>query len=607
MPGTIEDYAIIGGLRSAAMVGRDGSIDWLCCPRFDSQALFAALLGTPDNGRWRLAPAGAGTCSRRSYLGDTLILQTVWDEPGGCVHVLDFMTPSESHGPQVMRIAECVSGSVNMRSELCLRFGYGQFAPWMRKVDGGYVGVAGPDAVWLASDVEQHGDHERTLADFRLRAGQQAGFVFTWNSSHLPRPQQRTPQTVLAATREYWERWLADCTYEGPWRDAVTRSLLTLKALTYEATGGIVAAATTSLPEELGGVRNWDYRYCWLRDATLTLSALLRTGFRREAEAWREWLARAVAGSPEDLQIMYGVAGERWIPEAHLSWLRGYEGSTPVRVGNAAVDQLQLDVYGEVMDALYLARSLGVPRYPHAWSIQQALMHYLETAWRQPDEGLWEIRGPRRHFVHSKVMAWVAADRAVRTVEEFGLPGPVDRWRAMRQEIHQDICSRGFDATRNTFTQSYGSTEVDAALLLLPQVGFLAPDDPRVRGTTDVVAASLGQDGLLRRYPTGGGASSSLDGLAGQEGVFLACSFWLIDALAMTGRASQARQLFERILALRNDVGLLAEEWDPVTQRQVGNMPQAFSHVGLINSALTLSGRPLHRARRNNHHAARGG
>ncbi|WP_331452293.1 glycoside hydrolase family 15 protein [Streptomyces sp. SS162] len=584
----IEDYALIGDLQTAALVGRDGSIDWLCLPRFDSGACFAALVGDENNGHWRIAPAGARTCARRAYLGDSLVLESVWETRTGTVRVLDFM-PHRDRAPDVMRIVEGVTGRVEMSSVLRLRFDYGSVVPWMRRADGHRVAVAGPDSVWLRSEprVKTWGQQYSTCSSFTVDAGEKVAFCLTWHPSHEPRPPLVDPYMALEHTLEDWKAWAAQCTYEGPYRDAVMRSLVTLKALTYAPTGGMVAAPTTSLPEELGGVRNWDYRYCWLRDSTLTLRALLSAGYLDEAASWRDWLLRAVAGDPADLQIMYGLAGERRLPEAEVPWLRGYGGASPVRIGNAAVQQLQLDVYGEVMDSLALAREVGMPPQRQAWAVQLSLLGFLESTWRQPDEGLWEVRGPRRHFVHSKVMAWVAADRAVRTLErDPSLPGDAARWKAMRDEVHREVCERGYDPVRNTFTQSYGSAELDAAVLMIPRVGFLPPDDPRVVGTVEAVRAELGHRGFIRRYSTDGIA---VDGLPGGEGTFLACSFWLADALRMMGREHEARELFERLLEVRNDVGLLAEEYDPVSRRQLGNFPQAFSHVGLVATALALA------------------
>ncbi|MFD7261066.1 glycoside hydrolase family 15 protein [Streptomyces sp. NPDC059874] len=590
----IEDYALIGDLMTSALVGRDGSIDWLCLPRFDSAACFAKLLGDEDNGHWRIAPLAAvqgERCTRRAYVDGSLILESYWETDTGTVKVIDFM-PQRDVAPDVIRIVEGISGRVRMGSTLRLRFDYGHIVPWVRRSDGDgdRVAVAGPDSAWFRSEppVRTWGEENSTRSQFPIAAGQRVAFVLTWHPSHQPRPEPLDPFASLEQSLADWREWTSQCRYEGPYREAVTRSLITLKALTYAPTGGIAAAATTSLPEEIGGVRNWDYRFCWLRDSTLTLDSLIATGFLDEARAWRAWLLRAVAGDPADLQIMYGLGGERRIPESELPWLRGYADSVPVRVGNAAVEQLQLDVYGEVIDSLHLARSSGLPSEHHAWRIQLALLDFLERNWHRPDEGLWEVRGPRRHFVHSKVMAWVAADRAVKTLEgDPSLDGDVKRWRAMRKAVHQDVCEHGYDAERGTFTQYYGSSELDAATLLIPRVGFLPPDDPRVVGTVDAVRAELGSSGLVRRYSTEG---PNVDGLPGGEGAFLACSFWLADALHMTGREKEARALFERLLAVRNDVGLLAEEYDPVAGRQLGNYPQAFSHVGLVNTALTLGG-----------------
>ncbi|MFI6036713.1 glycoside hydrolase family 15 protein [Streptomyces sp. NPDC051315] len=584
----IEDYALIGDEQTAALVGLDGSVDWLCLPRFDSAACFARLLGTEDNGHWRIAPKGVrGPCTRRAYRPGTLVLDTVWETDEGAIRVTDLM-PQRDRAPDVVRIVEGLRGRVTVRSTLRLRFDYGWVVPWMRRVDGHRVAIAGPDAVWFRSepDVRTWGEDFSTHSEFTVAAGESVALVMTWHPSHHPRPPLVDPYEALRGSVEDWQAWSARCCYRGPHRDAVLRSLITLKALTYVPTGGIVAALTTSLPEEIGGVRNWDYRYCWLRDSTLTLGALLAAGYQEEAEAWRNWLLRAVAGDPADLQIMYGLAGERRLPECELPWLSGYLGSTPVRIGNGAVDQLQLDVYGEVMDSLSLARTVGMSPRPHMWSLQRALMKWLGEHWRQPDEGLWEVRGGRRQFVHSKVMVWVAADRAVRAMEHYPkLRGDLEAWRALRDEVHREVCEKGYDPERNTFTQYYGSRDLDASLLLIPRVGFLPPDDPRVVGTVDAVRAELGHGGLVRRYSTD---DTAVDGLPGGEGTFLACSFWLADALHMTGRTKEARELFERLCGLANDVGLLAEEYDPVTGRHLGNFPQAFSHIGLVNTALTL-------------------
>ncbi|KJK48669.1 glucoamylase [Lentzea aerocolonigenes] len=581
----IEDYALIGDLHTAALVDREGSIDWLCLPRFDSPACFAALLGDEEAGRWSIAPASGGTCARRRYRDGTLILETEWDTADGTVRVVDFMPP-RGQAADVVRLVEGVRGDVPMRSDLRLRFDYGNVAPWVRHHDGRLNAVAGPDAVCLNSAVPMRLDGPDSRAEFTVREGQRVPFVLTHRASHLPAPKAADPEQALRDTEAFWRDWIGRCTYDGRWGDEVRRSLVLLKALTYAPTGGIVAAASTSLPEQLGGQRNWDYRYCWLRDATFTLQALLGTGYVEEACAWREWLVRAAAGDPAKLQIMYGLDGRRRLPEQTIDWLAGYEGSAPVRVGNAAAGQFQLDVWGEVLDGLHLAREAGLPMADAAWDLQRALLDYLEGNWRDTDNSLWEVRGPRRQFVHSKVMAWAGFDRAVRTVLHHGLDGPVDRWRRVRDEIHQEVCERGYDADRGTFTQYYGSDEVDAALLLLPRVGFLPWNDSRVKGTVEAVREDLVRDGLVLRYRTTG----EVDGLPGTEGAFLACSFWLADALHATGRRQDAEQLFERLLRLRNDVGMLSEEYDVEAGRQVGNTPQAFSLVGLVNTARALSG-----------------
>ncbi|MFF0586454.1 glycoside hydrolase family 15 protein [Streptomyces sp. NPDC003781] len=586
----IEDYALIGDQQTAALVSTDGSVDWLCLPRFDSAACFAKLLGDEDNGHWRIAPQGAERCARRAYRPDTLVLDTEWETAQGAVRVTDLM-PQRDRAPDLVRIVEGLRGEVTVHSVLRLRFDHGSIVPWVRRADGHRVAVAGPDSAWLRSEPEVHtwGEDFGTHAEFTVAEGEKVAFVLTWHPSHEPRPPLIDPYVSLEHSVEDWRAWAARCRYRGPHRDAVVRSLITLKALTYQPTGGIVAAPTTSLPEEPGGVRNWDYRFCWLRDSTLTLGALLSAGYLEEAEAWRDWLLRAVAGNPSDLQIMYGVAGERRLPEYELPWLSGFAASAPVRIGNDAVNQLQLDVYGEVMDSLSLARLAGMRPQPQMWELQCALMDFLATVWREPDEGLWEVRGGRRQFVHSKVMTWVALDRAVRTLEhhpELG-GGDLDGWRALRDEVHREVCEKGYDPVRNTFTQYYGSRELDASLLLVPRVGFLPPDDPRVVGTVDAVGAELTRDGLVRRYSTEG---RQVDGLPGGEGTFLVCSFWYADALHATGRTKEARELFERLLGLANDVGLLAEEYDPVSGHQLGNFPQAFSHVGLVNTALALFG-----------------
>jgi GH15 family glucan-1,4-alpha-glucosidase len=580
----IEDYALLGDLHTAALVSTAGSIDWLCLPRFDSPAAFAALLHNEEAGHWTLAPAGASTCTARRYAGNTLVLETDWVTAEGTVRVIDFMPP-RADTPYVVRIAVGLGGEVAMRSALRLRFDYGREVPWVRQVGSEVHAIAGPNRVRLMSAVPMHGDHWETIADFTVRSGERVSFVMSWAPSHDPAMPYLDAEQALSATADFWAEWSARAAYQtGPYREAVDRSLITLKALTYEPTGGIVAAATTSLPEEVGGVRNWDYRYCWLRDATYTLQALLAAGYRSEAGAWRDWLLRSIAGQPDALQVMYSLDGARRVPEIELPWLPGYEGSSPVRTGNAAAGQLQLDVWGETLDALFLARQAGLPADPDAWALQVALMNYLESAWREPDNGLWEVRGDRQHFTHSKVMAWAAADRMARSVRGHGLPGPVLRWERLRDQIHHDVVTRAFDAGRNTFIQAYGSAALDASLLLIPRVGFLPATDPRVLGTIAAVRRELSEGGLVRRYST----AETDDGVKGSEGLFLACSFWLVDALHASGEQRDAIDLFERLLLLRNDVGLLSEEWDPGAQRQLGNTPQAFSHFALIISALQL-------------------
>ncbi len=595
MAGRIEDYALIGDMQTAALIGRDGSADWLCLPRFDSHAVFAGLLGTGEHGFWRVGPAQPNggeppKADRRRYRGDSLVLESEWDTPRGTVRVIDFMPPREQHAPQLVRIVEGVSGRVPMRSALRMRFSYGWVVPWVQQIEGRTVAVAGPDSVWLDTTADTYGKDLTTYSDFTIAPGERVAFTISWQASHKSPPAEPDAESALEATEEFWREWVDHCTYHGPYREAVVRSLITLKALTYAPTGGIVAAPTTSLPECIGGMRNWDYRFTWLRDAAITLSSLLRTGYHQEALAWREWLLRAVAGDPENLQIMYGIAGERELSEAELNWLPGYEGSVPVRIGNGAAGQLQLDVYGEVTEALHLAHMTGLSRNDYASLLQLKLIGYLEDHWDEPDEGIWEVRGPRRHFVHSKVMAWVAVDRTVKLIESGEVDGPLERWRDLRDEIHRDVCEKGYDKERNTFTQSYGSRELDASLLLIPQMGFLPPDDKRVIGTVEAIQRELStEDGFVMRYPTSQVDGDNVDGLQGEEGAFLACSFWLADDLAMIGRVEEARKLFERLLSLRNDLGLLAEEWDSKLQRQVGNFPQAFSHVPLIDTALRLT------------------
>ncbi|MEO5881008.1 MAG: glycoside hydrolase family 15 protein [Caldimonas sp.] len=582
-PQPIEHYALIGDCQTAALVGRDGSIDWLCLPRFDSPACFAALLGTPENGRWRIAPAAAATVTRR-YRDGTLVLETDFETAAGAVRVIDSM-PFENQRWDVVRIVEGLRGRVPMHMELVVRFDYGSVVPWVRHGDGGVVAVAGPDMVQLHSPVPTHGENMRTTASFEVAAGERLPFVLDYRPAHEADRPRIDAEAALAETERAWRAWSSRCGAPARWRPAVVRSLITLKALTFTETGGIVAAPTTSLPEMPGGVRNWDYRYCWVRDATFTLNALLLAGYTEEAVAWRGWLLRAIAGSPADMQILYSVTGERRLHEIELPWLPGYGGARPVRTGNAASTQFQLDVYGEVMDTLHLARAAGIPAEPHAWRIQVALLDFLASAWQQPDEGIWEVRGPRRHFVHSKVMAWVAFDRGIKDAEAFGLEAPIDDWKRSRDEIHRQVCELGFDAVRNSFVQHYGSSQLDASLLLVTLVGFLPPEDPRVLGTVAAIERELVVDGLVMRYAT----ESGVDHLPPGEGAFLACSFWLADALAVTGRRAEAEDLFEALLARCNDVGLLAEELDPRTGRMLGNFPQALTHMALVNTARLLA------------------
>ncbi len=598
MPSRIEDYGLIGDTQTVALVGRDGAIDWLCLPRFDAPACFAALLGGPEHGRWLITPRGGAVAARRRYRGESLVLEHEFDAPGGSIRLVDFM-PVRQREPDLIRVVEGVSGQVDVRMQLSVRFDYGSIVPWVRRVDGALRAIGGPDAVTLWSPVETHGEGLTTCADFTVHAGDRLPFVLAWHPSHEPPPRPPLPFEALEETTTWWQEWASRCTYEGPWRDAVLRSLLTLKALTFAPTGGIVAAATTSLPEQLGGVRNWDYRFCWLRDATFTLYALMVGGYTREAAEWRDWLLRAVAGSPSDLQIMYGCAGERRLPEMELSWLPGYGGARPVRIGNDAVRQLQLDVFGEVMDSLHLARNSGLEMGRHVWALQRAMLEYLEQAWCEPDEGIWEVRGPRRHFTHSKVMAWVAFDRAVRDAQRWGLEGPIARWRAARAAIHAEVCERGFDTGLGSFTQSYGAPRLDASLLLIPVVGFLPASDPRVVGTVEAIARGLLRDGFVARY-TMDTHSEHVDGLPAGEGAFLACTCWLADALLLQGDMGRAMELFDRVLAVRNDLGLLSEEYDVAAGRLVGNFPQAFSHVAITNTArnLTRAQGPAHRRSR---------
>jgi len=582
----IEDYALIGDCHSAALVGRDGSIDWLCWPRFDSGACFAALLGDRKHGRWRISPADHSGAVRRRYREDTLILETEFETAEGAVTLIDFM-PTRGDHCQLARIVVVRRGRVKMDMEFILRLDYGASVPWVTKLAEGHGirAIAGPDQVALRASIPVHAKDMTHVAQFEVGEGERVAFTLVHGPSHLAMPAAFNAERALEAAERSWKKWCERCTVQSEWTPFVRRSVITLKALTYAPTGGLVAAATTSLPEQLGGVRNWDYRFCWLRDATLALLAMMNAGYQDEALAWRDWLVRAIAGSPDQMQIMYGLAGERRLQEITLDWLPGYEGSAPVRIGNAAASQMQLDVYGEVMDALHQGRKHGMPRHVAAWDVQRALLDHLETCWQDPDEGLWEVRGPRRHFTHSKVMCWVAFDRAIKAVETHERGGPVERWRELRDRIHADVCAHGWSEARGTFVQSYGSDELDASLLLIPTTGFLPASDPRMRATIEAIERELTCDGFVLRYRT----RESLDGLPPGEGVFLACSFWLADCLILLGRDAEARTLFERLCRLTNDVGLLAEEYDPQSGRQLGNFPQAFSHVALVNTAMNLS------------------
>lgn len=582
----IENYGFIGDMETGALVGCNGSIDWLCMPRFDSPAIFAALLGNADNGCWRMGPAeDENAMGIQRYWPDTLVLETEFATSTGRARVIDFMPPRGGL-PDLVRIVEGLEGSVAFRSMLSIRPDYGKTLPWVRHRSGGISAIAGPDALHLTSDLELKGEEPSTVSEFQVKAGESVAFNLVWHPSHLDPPRVIEPRVSLKATEAFWADWSSHCTYEGEWRDQVMRSLITLKALTYRPTGGVVAAATTSLPEAIGGVRNWDYRYCWLRDATFTLMGFMGAGYTEEAISWRDWLLRAIAGDPEDMQIMYGAGGERSLTELELPWLSGYENSRPVRIGNAASGQFQLDVYGEVMDAMHQARCVGIHPDPYAWRIQKALMESLEKCWKEPDEGIWEVRGPRRHFTHSKIMAWVAFDRAVKAIEKYKLDGPLERWKRQRKEIHREICEHGYHAEVGAFTQYYGSRELDASVLMLPLVGFLPPDDPRVVSTVAAIAKGLTADGLVMRYRTEG----SVDGLPAGEGAFLPCTFWLVDNYVLAGRYDEARELFGHLMTICSPLGLLAEEYDPRSGRQLGNFPQAFTHVGLVNSARNISG-----------------
>ena len=586
MTSRIEDYGLIGDLGTAALVGRDGSIDWLCWPHFDSDACFAALLGTSKHGRARIAPKHPEPRITRRYRPNTLILETRFETPDGAATLIDFMPPRTGDYSHVVRIVVGERGALEFQSELVLRFGYGASVPWVtRLLDGTRRAIAGPDMVIMRAPVEARGKDLTTVAEFTVRAGERIPFVLTYLPSHEEPPPPIDAEESLAATERFWLEWAGANKISCPWNEAVGRSLITLKALTYAPTGGLCAAPTTSLPEWIGGTRNWDYRFCWLRDATLTLLALMNAGYYGEARMWHDWLLRAAAGSPNQIQIMYGIRGERRLTEWEVPWLPGYENSRPVRIGNAAHNQLQLDIFGEVMDALHQARAGGLAGHGAGWDLQLELLKHLEKIWREPDEGLWEVRGPRQHFTHSKAMAWVAFDRAIKSAETFGLPGDLDRWRLTREEIHNDVCTRGFDADLGSFVQAYGSKLLDASALLLPAIGFLPPDDARVCGTVAAIERDLVVGGLVRRYDS----EATVDGLPPGEGLFLPCSFWLVDAYLMLGRRDEAVRLFERLLTLRNDLGLLSEEYEPRARRLVGNFPQAFSHLALVNSASNLA------------------
>ena len=582
----LEDYALVGDTQTAALIGKNGSIDWLCLPRFDSPACFAALLGDADNGRWRIAPAQAPERLERRYRERSLVLETTFTCATGSVLLTDCMLLGRDH-PRVLRIVSGLQGVVAMQMEYVVRFDYGSIVPWVRRTDRGLLAVAGPDALLLATDIETRPEGLRTLADFTVESGTSAVFELTYFPSEQDWPDARSPGDALAATDAGWKKWSEVCSYDGPYQAVVERSLLTLRALTYAPTGGIVAAPTTSLPEQIGGVRNWDYRFCWLRDATFVLYALMTAGHAQAASDWRNWLLRAVAGSVHDMQIVYGIRGTRRLPEVELPWLAGYENSKPVRIGNDAHGQFQLDVYGEVIDLLFTAHRFGIVPTDDEWQLSKQIAGAVEERWAQPDRGIWEIRGDPQHFTYSKVMAWVALDRVVQAVEQYGFDGPVERWRAARDAIHAQVCARGYDEQRKTFTQYFGSRELDASTLMIPLVGFLPKDDPRVIGTIAAVERELTYDGLVMRYTQG--TPGTPDGLPPGEGAFLACSFWLVDCYTLLGRKDDATALFERLIALCNDVGLLAEEYDQGRKRQVGNFPQAFSHVGLINSAFNLS------------------
>jgi GH15 family glucan-1,4-alpha-glucosidase len=586
MPLRIEDYALIGNTRTAALVGKDGSIDWMCVPRFDSNAVFAALLGDQGNAPPQRRPAPGDAAARRAYRRTTLILETELETADGAITLVDFM-PVWPDRTDLVRIVACTRGTMPMRMELVMRFGYGAITPWVRRIEGALRATSGPGSLELRTPVELEGRDFKTVAEFVISEGQRIPFVMTWFPSHESAPLPIDAEASLGGTERYWRAWVDHCSYDDRWSDEVRASLVILKALTYAPTGGMVAAATTSLPEEIGGVRNWDYRYCWVRDATFTLYAFMLAGYHDEAREWRTWLLRAAAGHPAELQILYGIDGERQLTELTLPWLPGYEKSAPVRIGNAAAVQSQIDIYGELMDALHVARDAGLDIDAEAWKFERTLVNFLASNWQRPDNGIWEMRGEPQQFTHSKVMAWVAMDRAVKAVENYGLDGPVERWRSVRDAIHADVCERGVDHARGVFVQRYDSKDLDASLLLVPIVGFLPPTDPRVLATIDAIERDLVVDGLVLRYRT----ERNVDGLPPGEGYFLPCSFWLADNFALTGRRDKAEALFERLLALRNDVGMLSEEYDLRNHRALGNTPQALTHVALINTARNLAER----------------
>jgi GH15 family glucan-1,4-alpha-glucosidase len=589
----IEDYAIIGDCQTVALISKTGSMDWLCLPRFDSDACFAALLGTPENGRWLVAPSVPVTKTWRKYRDGSLVLETFFKTESGILKLIDFM-PIRTDHPDLIRIAECVDGTVPVKMELLLRYEYGSIRCWLRNSENGWIAVAGPDQIHIKTNAKLERKADLLFTNFTVKEGERKHFIMSYQRSYLPLPQIADPDRALHDTDEFWKEWSSRCAYDGPWKKEVSRSLITVKALVYSPTGGIIAAPTTSLPEKLGGTRNWDYRYCWIRDATFSLYSLLLSGYQKEAEKWGAWLLRAVAGDPDAMQILYGIAGERRIPEWKANWLSGFEKSSPVRIGNAAHLQVQLDVYGELMDSLYLSRVSGLHVSESAWELQIALLKSLAKKWKKPDNGIWEIRGKSRQFTHSKVMAWVAVDRMIKTANKFHLNGPVQEWKTLRENIRKEICEKGFDRKLNSFVQYYGSKRLDGSLLMIPLVGFLEPEDERVKGTLAAIRKDLLYDGFVLRYKS----SKALDGLPRGEGVFLPCSFWLVDNLILQNRREEAGELFHRLVGLCNDVGLISEEYDPENKVLLGNFPQAFSHVSLINSAWNLNrkeGPALHR------------